>query len=154
MIVSDVMSRRVITVQLSTPLRQLWELLMVKNINSIPVVDPANMLVGIVSKKDLLQSLYPDYSEFIEDFVDISDFNRMENQISDLSGRTAQSVMKRNVVFVHDDTELMRALSRMIVRHVNQLPVLSDKGILIGIITKADIFRSLFLKHLRNQKTA
>ena len=63
-------------------------------------------------------------------------------------GLFAKNLMSSTVVFTREDTLIMRVLSRMIVRNVDQLPVLSPDDRVIGVITKGDIFYTLLRTHL------
>lgn len=147
--VSSVMSRRVTKARAHTTFRELWRMIVRKRINAVPVVDRANKLVGLVTKEDLLKSLYPDYREYLDEFGATNDYEALERKITDRIGLKAKDIMCTRVIFTFEDTPVMRALSRMIVRRVNQLPVLVDGGILLGIVTKGDIFTALFQKHLQ-----
>lgn len=156
--VSEIMSRRIVTATVTTTIRDLWKAFFTKNVNALPVTDKNNRLVGIVTKEDLLSSLYPDYQEYIEDFASASDFAEMEGKFTDVADTKAGDIMNKRVIFTREDTMIMRALSRMIARRLNQLPVLTSENKLVGMITKGDIFRALFKKQLqkvlpRNKKS-
>jgi CBS domain-containing protein len=142
--VRDVMTTAVITIQPDTPFRSIWELIFRKRINAIPVVSSKEELVGIVTKEDILKTLYPDYGEFIKDLSMMGDPDDMAIDIQEVFQRHAEEVMKTSVVFTREDTLLMRALARMMAHRVNQLPVLSDNNRVVGMITKSDIFYSLY----------
>lgn len=146
--VSEIMSKSVVTASVTTTIRDLWKALFTKNINALPVTDKSNRLVGIVTKEDLLSALYPDYQEYIEDFASASDFAEMEEKLADIASIKAGDIMNKRVIFTREDTMIMRALSRMIARRLNQLPVLTQDNKLVGMITKGDIFRALFRKQL------
>ncbi len=146
--VSEVMSVNVITVSPKASIRDLWTAIFKKGIHGIPVVDAKKRLLGIVAEEDLLKPLYPTYEDLIEDFVSATKFEEMEGKIDELATLKAEHVMSKKVVFTRADTPIMRALSRMIVRKVRQLPVINADNILIGMITKGDIFDILFKKHL------
>ncbi len=147
--VADVMSKRVEAVSPNTSLRHLWKLIFKKHIHIIPLVSAKNKLLGIICEGDLLKPLYPDYRNFVEDFVSASDFDDMEEHVHDLANLTADTLMNKRVIFTRPNTPVMRALSRMIIRNVRHLPVLSEEGNVVGIISKGDIFDMLFRKHLR-----
>ncbi len=149
--VSEVMSSKIESVSPKTPLPKLWELIFKKRVHAVPVVGPKMTLLGIVAEEDLLKTLYPDYEDFVEDFVNARDFEEMEENLGNLVGVTAEKLMSKKVIFTRKDTPILRALSRMIVRGVHQLPVLSEGGAVVGIISKGDIFDSLFAKHLRGK---
>ncbi|MBI2405126.1 CBS domain-containing protein [Candidatus Gottesmanbacteria bacterium] len=151
--VHEVMSGHVVTASPGTPVRKLWEAIFKKGIHGLPVVDSKKKLVGIVAEEDLLKLLYPKYEDIIEDFTSASDFEEMEEKIDELTKLKAEHIMCKKIVFTRPDTPIMRALSRMIVRDVRQLPVVSEENILIGMITKGDIFDILFKKHLRRLRS-
>ncbi len=150
MIVGNVMSKKITLVKPDTSLRDLWKTIFIHRINAVPVVDGKRKLVGIISKENVLKLLYPNYEDMLEDLFTTRDFVAMEERIHELNVKKAKDIMDKRVVFTHEDTPIMRALSRMIARRLNQLPVVSrndDK--VIGMVTKGDIFRALFKKHLR-----
>lgn len=147
--VSDVMSTSLITVGLTTTFTDLWKSIFTNKVNAVLVVDKQKKLSGIVTREDLLSRLYPDYSELFASDNDIPDFEGMERKVSELSGLKARDVMCKRVIYTSRETPVMRALSRMIVRRVDQLPVLSDTGVIVGMITKGDIFYSVFKNHVR-----
>lgn len=142
------MSKRLYTVSATTLFRQLWSIIFQRHINALPVVDSQKKLLGIITKEDILKLLYPDYEDLIEDFFSVTDFEKMEDRIHELGATKAKDVMCKRVIFIREDTPIMRALSRMITRSVNQLPVLSQSDRVVGMVTKGDIFNALFKKHL------
>lgn len=147
--VHEIMSLDIVFVTPSAKFRDLWKQIIKKKIHALPVVDKKKRIVGIISEEDLIKPLYPDYQHLVEDFAAASDFEEMEEKIHDLTKLTASDVMNSRVVFTRSDTPIMRALSRMMVRSVRQLPVVSEDNRLLGVISKGDIFDTLFRKHLR-----
>ncbi|MBI3955932.1 CBS domain-containing protein [Candidatus Gottesmanbacteria bacterium] len=149
MVVGDVMSKKVTTVKPDTSLRELWKTIFTRKVNAVPVVDAKGTMLGIITKDDILRLLYPNYEDLMEGLFSSYDFEEMENRIHELNAKKARDLMCKRVIYTREDTPIMRALSRMISKNVNQLPVLSrttDK--LVGIVAKGDIFRALFKKHL------
>ncbi|MBU1327395.1 CBS domain-containing protein [Patescibacteria group bacterium] len=152
MIVREVMTRRVVSAQPQTRYRTLWAYIFKKRITALPVVDKERILVGIVSREDLLKPLYPDYKDFLETLGLPIDYDQIEERVHDLTELTAKDVMCKRVIFCRDTTPVMRALSRMIVRQIHQLPVVADDNRLVGVVTKGDIFYALFSKHLNKKR--
>lgn len=151
--VRDVMTKDIVTASPQSTVRELWKQLFSRHVNAIPVVDAKRKLLGIITKEDLLKALYPDYEEYMADITGLEDFEAMENKVRELGSKKATSVMCKRVVYTREGTELMRALSRMIVRRLNQLPVLSAQDAVVGVVTKGDVFYALFKKNL-DTKTA
>lgn len=150
--VQDIMSKTIMSASSDATFRELWKLISKRHINAIPIVDKKKTLLGLVTKEDLLQALYPDYHEYVEELSSASDFEAMEDRVRDMAGRRAKDVMCRRVIYTRTDTPIMRALSRMIVRRVNQLPVLDTKDRVSGMVTKGDIFNALFKKQMQEKK--
>lgn len=155
MLIKDVMSSNIHSVIATTPYKEIWLTIFKSHTNSLPVVDKKGKLVGLVTRDDLLRPLYPKYQELFETIESPADFEDMEDRMKELAGLTATDVMQQKVIFTRDMTLVMRALSRMILRRVNQLPVLNEKDVVIGMVTKGDIFLSLFQKNFKqsNVKT-
>lgn len=147
MTVSEIMSRAVMTVTPETTYRDLCKKIFSTHIHTLPVVGPEGKLVGIVTRKDILERLYPKYQDVMDYLETPQDFEAMEERIREMAPIKAKDIMCRTVIFSRESTLVMRALSRMIVRHVDQLPVLNDDDQVVGVITKGDIFYSLFRKN-------
>ncbi len=148
--VSAVMTRGVITIGPQASIGEVSKAIFKNKVKALPVVDTKKRLLGIVTRENLLERIYPDYRKLFLIGDAFPDFEEMEGDVAGkLRGLTVQKIMTTHVIFTHEDTPLMRALSRMIVHRVNQLPVLSDRGTLVGMVTKGDIFYSMFKKQLK-----
>jgi len=154
MIVSEIMSKGVVTVYPETSYREIWKKFFSNRIHTIPVVDKSNKLLGIIARADLLRPLYPQYQNVFEYLETSKDFEAMEDKISEMAGYRAKDLMCTTVIFTRVDTLIMRVLSRMIVRKLDQLPVLTYDDEVIGVITKGDIFYSLFQSRLSKKKSS
>lgn len=145
--VEKLMKRKVMTVTPSTYFRELWQIIFRKKINGLPVV-VRGKLIGVISEKDLLSKLYPSYEDYITDFVHARKFEDMEDNIGELTKLRAKDVMNRKIYLTYPEQPIMKALSKMILRQVHQLPVI-ERGTgnkLVGIITRGDIFSALYKK--------
>lgn len=147
--VKNIMSSKIVTATLSTPFRELWDSIIIKHVHSLLVIDKQKKLLGIVTEEDLCKPLYPDYTHYIEDLTKATDFESMEETIREIVDLTAKNIMARRVVFTRPETPVMRALSRMLVHGIRQMPVLGDNDAVVGVISKGDIVRALFNKQLR-----
>lgn len=146
--VRDIMSRRLVTILPGASFKKVWQTIFKNKVNSLPVVDEKKKLVGIITREELLERLYPDYRDVFGIEGSFSDFEELEKKVDELSDWKAAGIMRKRVILTYEDTPVMRALSRMIVRRINQMPVVTEQGVLSGMITKGDIFYSLFKKRL------
>jgi CBS domain-containing protein len=136
--VRHVMTPDVLTVQPDTPLDEVAELFLQSGVRTIPVVDGARRVVGIISDGDLLrrgdvalplsirEALHPD--EVVEALP--------------ASDRRARDVMTRQVITVPEDLSIAAAVDVMAGRGFKRLPVLDQQGQLAGIVSRADILQT------------
>jgi CBS domain-containing protein len=150
--VTDAMTASTVTARPSMSLRDVWKLIIKKHVNSVIIVDAKGCLEGIVVREDLLSMIFPKYEEYLSDIGSVVDFKEMEDHVRTIGNKCARDIMKTQIIFAHEDTELMRALSRMIVHHVDQLPVVSRHNRVLGILTKSDVFSILFRKRSHSHK--
>src|SRR3972149_7598477 len=102
--IRDVMSRQIFVVSLDTTFRELWKIISKRHVNAIPVIDATKKLAGIITREDLLKSIYPDYKDFIDDFSSASDFEHMEEKVKDLLTIRAKNLMSRRVIYTREET--------------------------------------------------
>lgn len=146
--VRELMSKKVTSVSPDASFASVWKIIFKKGIHGLPVVDKDNTLIGIIAEEDLLSKLYPSYQEYMDDFRSASDFEEMEEKIGELKKLQAQDIMNRKIHLTYPEGPILRALSKMIVRQIRQLPVIDKQRKLIGIITKGDVFDYLFKRYL------
>ena len=140
--VSGAMSKHVDYVSVNTTVRDVCRLIFGRSINGVPVCK-GKKVVGFVTERDILSKFYPSMQEYMEDPVHSKDFEGMEKKISEIFDLTADKIMSKNPKVVTSDMPLLKAQSLMFVEKVGRLPVVDKKGILIGIISKGDIFKNV-----------
>lgn len=140
--VQDAMSKKVTSVKTSTPVKEVSKLIFKQKINGVPVVNNKKV-VGFITERDILQMFYPTFQEFFEDPVHTRDFEGMEKRVSEVFAMRAEKIMSKNVTTVTADTPLLKAQSLMLSHKVGRLPVVDEKGNLIGILAKGDVFNAL-----------
>jgi CBS domain-containing protein len=142
LLVRDMMTTNVVTVSPSTPFKTVVGLLGAYRISSVPVVDGANKVVGIVSESDLLAKVVAgDRSG-----------QRLPGTRSDrrairarTGAETAADLMTAEPVTVRADKSLSEAARLAAAHHVRRLPVVVADGTLVGIITRSDML-AVFLR--------
>lgn len=141
--VSEFMRKKVLTVTPATPIEEIWSLIFKKGIHALPVVDVKNKLLGIISEEDLLSKVYPEYSEIIGDLNNL-DLDSVEGQVKKLKRFTAKELMSTTVFTTESEESIFLALSRMLMLQVRQLPVIDHHRVVIGMISKGDLFDYIF----------
>jgi CBS domain-containing protein len=116
--VGDFMSRELVTVKESDDLALAEQMLRLGGIRHLPVVR-GGMLVGLLTQRDLLRSAMSRPAKTTQ----------------------AADVMTREPVTVRPTTSLVHAARIMLSNKFGCLPVCSEDGTLVGIITEADFVR-------------
>jgi CBS domain-containing protein len=111
-LVSEVMTRDVLTVRPTDPVEAAVNLIVDHRITGVPVVDDEGRCVGIVSESDVLSR----------------------------RGRTVGEIMTTEVIAVEEDTSLAEAAETLLTRRIRRLPV-TRNGRLVGILTRMDLLR-------------
>ena len=132
MLVKGWMTGDVITINEDTAMMKASIIMKEKNIRSLPVLNQKGKLVGIVSDRDLR-----DASPSKATTLDVHELNYLISTIK------IADLMTRNLVVVGPDETVEFAAILMLENKISSLPVINDKGSLIGMITQTDIFRVL-----------
>lgn len=154
--IADVMHKSVFHVTKDAPLKVVAQMIFSLGISGIPVIE-GQKLVGIITEQDILANMYPSMQDIVEDYAHARSFESMEKNLLDLLDTPVESIMNRNVTTVSPKTPLMEAQSIMLLHEFSRLPVVNEKGELIGIISQGDIFRQLIknqIPRLQNERYA
>jgi CBS domain-containing protein len=93
---------------------------MMEGYGSVPIIDEASKLVGIVSEFDLLKALRK--GKNLEEVV-------------------AEDIMTANPISVTQDTTVLTLMDVLQNNHLIRVPVVDAKGKLIGIVARRDLLR-------------
>lgn len=140
--VADVMSKHVEFIAPESSIMEASRLIFGRGINGLPVCKNKK-IVGFVTERDILAKFYPSMQEYVEDPVHSSDFEGMEDRVNEVLEMTVDKIMSEKSVTVTANTPLLRAQSLMFIEKIGRLSVVDEKGNLIGIISKSDIFKSI-----------
>lgn len=140
--VSDVMTTTVVTVDRITPYQDIDRLLAKRRISGVPVLKMGREVVGVVSETDLLAA---------------EDETRRQARMAGSMGRrwhlrkqpyvrlTAGALMTSPAITIGPDATIPAAARLMNTHHITRLPVIDEKGQLIGIVGRRDLL-SVFLR--------
>jgi CBS domain-containing protein len=115
--VVDVMTANVITITAQHTKQQAARLLSQHRISGLPVINPDQIVVGVVTEYDVISK----------------------------EGQTVGDIMSRGVISVTPDTDLEDVGQILVHERIKRLPVL-DHGRLVGIISRADLVREVALR--------
>jgi CBS-domain-containing membrane protein len=133
--VNDVMTTKVLKARPAMPLKELARVLAEQQISALPVLDPDERLIGVVSEADLLLTqarLEPARRRWWWP-------RRRRVQGRGTAGSTVGDVMTRDPIVVGPRDTLAAAARRMSEYQVKRLPVVDERGALIGIVSRGDL---------------
>ncbi len=145
--VSDAMSKQVEYVNMNTSVKNVCRLIFGRGINGVPVLENKKV-VGFITERDVVSRFYPSIQEYVEDPVNMADFETMEGKAAEILRLPAEKIMSKNPITVSSDTPLLRAQSLMFVHKIGRMPVVDKEGNLVGILSKGDIFKSIIGKRI------
>jgi CBS domain-containing protein len=132
MLVGDVMSSPVVTVAPGTPLKEVADLLVQREISAVPVVED-DELVGIVSEADLVPlELGPDPR------AHLAPVGEPRTRLP----RVVAEVMTREVVALPERADAAAAGRLMLERRIKSIPVVRE-GRVVGIVARRDLLKAL-----------
>lgn len=142
--IRDCMKREVVTVKPNASVREAVVLLAQKRVGTLPVVDVAGTLLGVISITRIIQLLLPDFVALLQHIDFVKDYGALKTPSREEWERVANlpvaEVMDRPVA-VEENSSLIRALSVMEKHNLRDLPVVRE-GQLVGIASRVDIGRA------------
>jgi acetoin utilization protein AcuB len=131
MIVSDVMTRDVVTVGMDDSLEKINRIFEKHKFHHVLVMEDQE-LMGIISDRDVLKEISPFINTLSEDSRDLNTLQTKAHQI-----------MTRKPVMVVENYDLKEAGNVFLREKVSCLPVVSQMGKVVGILSWKDILKSI-----------
>ena len=146
--VSEVMSHGSINCKADDTLHDAAQKMVMRRCGSLPVVadDNDSTLVGIITIRDTMLPLYPNFGEYIHDAKTARDFEEMEDNYKRVMCMKVKEVMTPDPMSVPSDMPVLKAASFMGLKNLRRLPVV-DGSKLSGMVSIGDINRGLFIQH-------
>lgn len=144
--VKEIMTKDVVTVTKETTVAELAKIFAEQHISSLPVLDGAGKLVGIVTETDLVEQ---DKSLHIPTVISIFDWviylesdRKFERELKKMSGRTVGDIYSPDVVTVSPEATAADVADIFSSRKLTAVPVV-DGGRLVGMVARIDLIRSM-----------
>jgi CBS domain-containing protein len=141
---SDVMVSPVITVGENDSVRDAAKLLIENRISAVPVVDNAAKLVGICSEADLMrrpEARTERPASFWLSFL-LGD-RAIAAEYAKSHAMKVKDVMTREVKTASPETPLHDIADTLEESHIKRVPIVSERGELIGIVSRANIIQAV-----------
>ncbi len=143
----DIMSKEVITVFSDNSIEELAKILIENNVSGVPVIDKDNKVVGIVTEKDIMyrdtEPRFPPVVEILGALIYLGGVKEYNDQLKKILATNVAELMTKNVISVYEDYDIKNVVDLMLKNNINRVPVLNSEQKLCGIISRADIVRSI-----------
>jgi CBS domain-containing protein len=141
--VSDVVTRKVISIEPQAGVLEAVRLMLQNHISGLPVIDAGGKLVGMVTEGDLLRRAETGTqrrrSRWLEFLVGPG---KLAGEYVHTHARRVDEVMTSEPVTVGEDAELDEVVRLMEGRGIKRLPVVRG-GRVVGIISRANLLHAL-----------
>ena len=136
--VKDIMTSEVFVLHAAQTLELVRSLMRIKHVRHVPIVEPDNTFVGLMTHRDLLA----------QTISHLADVDEEEQEYLDRNIHI-MNIMKTDVTTADPEMDICSAITLLLEHKYGCLPIVSE-GKLVGIVTEAD-FLQLTLELL--QKT-
>jgi len=134
MTIDSIMTREVVTVAPDATLSDVRTCLHEGGFRHLLVVED-DVLVGVISDRDVLRALSPFLDTYSEEHRDVRTL-----------ARPAREIMRENPITIETDTEIEEAASLVLDHSISSLPVV-ENGKIVGLVTTKDL-----LKHYTDER--
>ncbi len=145
--ISNCMKREVITVAPTDTVAQAAATIARERVGTLPVVTDLGTLIGIVRLEDILKIFMPDFVALLDNIDFVNDFGALERlhprDLPAAASMTMQELMAPPIS-VKSSCGLLRSFAVMNKHQLQDLPVVDEKGRLVGIASRVDIAAAFF----------
>jgi len=120
----DIMLKGVLTITSERKVAYARLIMLRHNVGALPVVDEANVLLGIITQRD----------------IDLAGADVSDLMVSDL--------MTRSLVKAKESTTLRWIVEKMIKTGLQRIPVVDEKSKLLGLVTQTTVIKAALMYNL------
>jgi CBS domain-containing protein len=137
--VRDFMTRDLTSVTEDTPLKEVAELLALRELSGIPVVNKENEVTGFISEKDIITSIFPEQVKIENpDVIGFMNLSHVVKKLTQVGQAMVRDYMSKTVNTVKEDTPAADVAELMLQKDLKRLPVVRNKR-LVGIVDRASL---------------
>ena len=146
----EIMTENVITIKKDSSIEELSEILLKNKISGVPVVGSDGKIAGIVTEGDIIVQdtdlHFPRYFKLLDGIIYLDSLNRFRDNLKKHLATKVEDIMVSKVRTISPETSISDIAELMLKQKINRLPVVDEEDKVIGIVTRADIVRSMIPK--------
>ena len=141
--VKDFITRDLTSVTEDTPLKEVAELLSLRELIGIPVVNRENEVTGWISETDIIASIFPEKVQIENpDVIYFMNLSQVVKKLTQVGQAMVSDYMIRNVYRVKEDTPASDVVELMLHKDFKRVPVVRNKR-LVGVVDRSSLSRIL-----------
>ncbi|MBN2713042.1 MAG: PTS sugar transporter subunit IIA [Planctomycetes bacterium] len=135
---ADIMSKDVVSCNISSTLRDVADIMVKYNTSSVPVVDDDNKYIGMVSAHNLLKVGLPEYLLAMDSVDFLRSFEPFQDLLKQEQSMTAASVLDRDAPTFINHAPMIVVASKIVRDRLGNSAVIDDDGRLVGMVSGLD----------------
>lgn len=145
--VRDIMSTSIITLSPEMGIIDATRILMENHINGAPVVNGKGRIVGILCRDDIITQQkkipLPSFFLVLDAMIPLSSPRQIQKEMDKMTATTVDHAMTPKPVTVRPETDIEVVAGLMVDQKIHTIPVVDDKGNLVGVVGKEDVLRTI-----------
>lgn len=135
----DLMRKDLTSISENAPLKQAADALAQKKLSGMPVVNKNQEIVGFISEKDIIVSVFPESLKFENpEILPLQELAPHIKKLSQAGSPVVKDFMSETLYSVTEDTPLTDLLELMLTKDLKRLPVVRGKH-LVGVIERSAV---------------
>ncbi|MFH1825742.1 MAG: CBS domain-containing protein [bacterium] len=135
----DIMTRDLTSVTEDTELKEVAELLSMRMLSGVSVVNNLNEVTGYISEKDLIGSIFPEKVKIENpDVIGLANLHQVVKKLTQVGEAMVKDYMSKKVNSVKEETPAADVAELMLNFDLKRVPVVRNKR-LVGMVDRASI---------------
>ena len=149
-LVSEVMTRKVITLKDTMPVAEAWEIMLKHLLKALPVLNAGGDVVGVLTDEDLVERAGIQQRLSVAERLDEQ---MLQSELDSLRASLLKvaDVMTSPATTILSNESLGVAAARMAEHCIKRLPVLDESGKLIGVLSRVDVLKQVISEEARKR---
>jgi len=140
--VKEIMTKDPVSVREDQPVLSAWEKMLSQNIKALPVIDENKRVVGVITHEDVMERAGLNARLAVAQRLDEASL-AAAMEILRRSQQTVKDVMSQPPITIHHDDPVGMAAEWLVKHSITRLPVIDDKGKLVGMVSRLDVLRQV-----------
>jgi CBS domain-containing protein len=147
--ITEIMTTDVVTLRPNTSVEDALRLLAEHGISGAPVVDGEGRLVGLLDDSDLIVSEArfhgPTTIEILGAYITLpGERRRFDEEVRHALAQEVADAMDTDPPALRSDALVEDVATLMVDRQVSRIPVLDERGKVVGIVTRGDLVKAMY----------